>query len=62
MLLEICDWLGAESAARVMVQDISGDELLERKYGTRLPVLTIGGEFVCAYRLDKERAGAHPQP
>jgi hypothetical protein len=35
--------------------DISNDEDLERKYGSRIPVLLIEDEFVCAYRLDKAR-------
>jgi hypothetical protein len=54
MLLDLCDLLG-ERAAAVRVLDISGDDELERKYGQRLPVLLIDGEFVCAYRLDAQR-------
>lgn len=54
MVLELCEMLG-ERAAAVRVVDISDDDALERKYGNRLPVLLIDGEFICAYRLDAER-------
>jgi hypothetical protein len=43
----------------VQVVDIAGDAELERKFGTRIPVLLADGEFVCAYRLDVERVRAH---
>jgi hypothetical protein len=54
MIEELAALLGpaAESAE---VVDISGDATLERKYGARVPVLMADGEFVCAYRLDRER-------
>jgi len=58
MLVELCEFVGAERAAEIEVRDITGDEQLERKYGQRIPVLLIGDEFVCAYRLDRERVGA----
>jgi hypothetical protein len=54
MLLDLADLLGSK-ANDVQVLDISGDPTLERKYGTRIPVLTIDGEFVCDYRLDRDR-------
>jgi Glutaredoxin-like domain (DUF836) len=54
MLQQLVDLLG-EQAGQVMVQDISDDAELERKYGQRIPVLIIDGEFVCAYRLDQSR-------
>ena len=57
MLVELCDLFGARAEA-IQVQDIDGDSELERKYGQRLPVLLIEDEFVCAYRLDRERLGA----
>jgi len=60
--VELAEWLGAEAAATVQVVDITGDAGLERRYGSRLPVLAIDGEFVCAYRLDRERAGRYPGP
>ena len=44
MLQQLVDLLG-EQAGQVMVQDISDDAELERKYGQRIPVLIIDGEF-----------------
>ena len=35
--------------------DIDQDPALARKYGHRIPVLLADGEFVCDYRLDRER-------
>jgi hypothetical protein len=58
MLEELAELLGPADAAAVHVVDIEGQPELERKYGTRIPVLTADGEFVCAYRLDVERARA----
>ena len=59
MLDELAELLGPEAAAAVEVVDIGGRPDLERKYGTRIPVLAADGEFVCAYRLDVERARAY---
>jgi hypothetical protein len=53
MLVELAAVLGPD--APVAVIDISGDAELEAKYGRRVPVLLADGEFVCAYRLDRER-------
>jgi hypothetical protein len=39
----------------VHVVDIEGQPELERRYGTRIPVLMADDEFVCAYRVDAER-------
>ena len=59
MLEELAEVLGPQ--APVQVVDIDGDPELERKYGTRIPVLLADGEFVCAYRLDAERVrGLYP--
>ena len=55
MLEELAGLLGPADAAAVQVVDIEGDPELERKYGTRIPVLLSDGEFVCAYQLDPER-------
>jgi len=54
LLLELATLLGHEFA-QVQVCDISEDIELERKYGTRIPVLLIDDEFLCAYKLDHER-------
>jgi glutaredoxin len=59
MLEELAELLGSPAAAAVQVVDIEGDPELERKYGTRIPVLLADGEFVCAYRLDAERVRAY---
>jgi Glutaredoxin-like domain (DUF836) len=54
MLGELWELLG-ERASAIQVQDISGDPELENRYGQRIPVLLIDGDFVCAYRLDLPR-------
>ena len=59
LLEELAELLGPAAAAAVQVVDIEGDPELERKYGTRIPVLLADGEFVCAYRLDVERVRAY---
>ena len=58
LIEELADLLGPEGAATVQVVDIEGQPELERKYGTRIPVLLANDEFVCAYRLDVERVRA----
>ena len=59
MLEELASVLPPAEAARVQVVDIDTDPELTRKYGTRIPVLLADGEFVCAYRLDRQRVAAH---
>ena len=54
MLGELAEMLGAR-AASVIVRHIDEDPELERKYGARVPVLLADGEFLCCYRLDRER-------
>jgi hypothetical protein len=58
MLFELEELLGPDAMTQVGVVDISQDAELERKYGSRIPVLMADGEFVCAYRLDAVRARA----
>ena len=55
LLVELGELLSPAEAARVAVVDIDQDPALERKYGQRIPVLLADGEFVCDYRLDRER-------
>jgi hypothetical protein len=55
MLVELAELLSPAEAARVAVVDIDQDAALARKYGQRIPVLLADGEFVCDYRLDRER-------
>jgi Glutaredoxin-like domain (DUF836) len=59
LIEELAELLGPEAAAAVQVVDIDGQPELEHRYGTRIPVLTADGEFVCAYRLDADRVRAH---
>ncbi|MET0536039.1 MAG: glutaredoxin family protein [Steroidobacter sp.] len=58
-LAEFADLLSAEDAAGVKVVDVDQDPALARKYGQRIPVLLADGEFVCDYRLDRERVLLH---
>lgn len=51
--------VGPTEAARVRVVDIDADPELTRKYASRIPVLMADEEFVCAYRLDKDRVTAY---
>lgn len=53
-LAELAEVVG-EQAAQVAVVDVTSNPELERKYGARIPVLTIDDDFVCAYRVDRER-------
>ena len=53
-MIELAALLG-DFAAQVQVVDIDSDPELSRKYFDRIPVLTVAGDFVCAYRLDIER-------
>jgi len=55
LLAELAAALGPVAAATVEVIDIADDPELERRYGRRLPVLLADGEFLCEYRLDRER-------
>jgi acyl-CoA synthetase (NDP forming) len=54
LIEELAAMLGP-AAVHAEVVDISADATLERKYGARIPVLLADGEFVCAYRLDRDR-------
>jgi predicted thioredoxin/glutaredoxin len=58
LLEDLAQVLSPPEAERVQVVDVSQDPALERKYGLRIPVLTVDGDFVCAYRLDAERIRA----
>ena len=55
---ELAELLGPAVAASVQVVDVDQDPELARRYGQRVPVLMADGEFVCAYRLDRERVEA----
>lgn len=55
LLAELAEMLGPAESARVRVVDVDQDPALARKYGQRIPVLLADGDFVCDYRLDRER-------
>jgi glutathione S-transferase len=55
LLAELAEALDPAEAARVRVLDVDQDPALARKYGQRIPVLLADDEFVCDYRLDRER-------
>jgi ABC-type uncharacterized transport system ATPase subunit len=55
LLAELAEELSPEEAAGVSVIDVDRDPELVRKYGHRVPVLLADGDFVCDYRLDRER-------
>ena len=59
LLEELAEVLEPAEAAAVQVVDIdqqpARDPTWLRKYGLRIPVLLADGEFVCDYRLDRER-------
>ena len=55
LLTELAEELSPAEAAQVSVVDVDADPELVRKYGHRVPVLLADGDFVCDYRLDRER-------
>ena len=55
----LCDEFVADLAAGLHgtglvaeVRDVDADPLTRRRYGLKVPVLTLGGEIVCHGRLD----------
>jgi hypothetical protein len=59
LMIELAEVLGPTGAAAVEVVDISDSPELVDRYGTKIPVLTADGDFVCCYHLDSERVRAH---
>ena len=59
MMMDLAAALGARAADDVIVVDITDNEELERRYGSKIPVLTADDDFVCCYRLDRDRVAAH---
>ncbi len=39
---------------RLEVRDIDGHAPWRRQFGTRIPVVEIGGRVICEYQLDRE--------
>lgn len=58
LLAELAEELSPAEVAQVSVIDVDQDPELARKYGHRVPVLLADGDFVCDYRLDRERLQA----
>jgi hypothetical protein len=58
-MMELAAVLGPQAASDVIVVDITDDAELERRYGTKIPVLTADDAFVCSYHLDHERVAAY---
>lgn len=44
----------APSGERVQVRDVDADPLTQRRFGLKIPVLTVDGSPVCHGRLDAE--------
>lgn len=51
---QLAELLG-QRAADVQVVDVDSHPELKRKYGDRIPVLTVDGDYVCGVRVDVER-------
>ena len=62
LLVELAEELSPAEAARVRVVDIDQEPELVRKYGHRIPVVLADGDFVCDYRLDRERVRQIARP
>ncbi len=43
-----------QGVARVEVHDIDSREDWRARYGDRIPVVEIAGDYVCHYRLDRQ--------
>jgi len=52
--LQLAELLG-DRAASVQVVDVDSDPELKRRYGDRIPVLAVDGDYVCGVRVDVER-------
>jgi Glutaredoxin-like domain (DUF836) len=59
LMMELAAVLGPHAAGEVIVVDITDDAELERRYGSKIPVLTADDAFVCSYHLDRERLAAY---
>ena len=60
-MTELALVLGSAASADVQVIDISDNDDLERRYGSKVPVLTADDDFVCAYYVDHDRVAAYLQ-
>ena len=60
-MAELANLVGP-SADQIRVIDIDDDPALHAKYSARIPVLTIDDDFVCGYRVDRERVRRYLEP
>ena len=44
-----------QGASTIRIVDVDSNVELARKYGDRIPVLLVEGDYVCAIRVDTER-------
>jgi len=51
LLAELAPWLAGRGLA-VEVRDVDADPLTRRRFGLKIPVLTINGEVACHGHLD----------
>jgi thioredoxin reductase (NADPH) len=51
LLEELAPWAAARGLG-VEVRDVDGDATMQRRYGLRVPVVTLDGATVCHGRLD----------
>jgi hypothetical protein len=53
MMAELSPWLGERGLA-VEVRDVDADPVTRRRFGLKVPVLTVDGLLACYGRLDLE--------
>lgn len=51
LLAELSPW-AADRGLEVEIRDVDADRALAQRYGLRVPVLTLDGEWVCSGLLD----------
>lgn len=51
MIDELAPW-AASRGLQVQVRDVDGDPLARRRFGLKVPVLSLDGQVVCHGRLD----------
>lgn len=51
LLAELEPWLGARGLD-LEIRDVDADPLTQRRFGLKVPVLTVDGEIACFGRLD----------
>ena len=59
LIADLAAMLSPAQAASIEIIDITDDPQLEARYGSKIPVLTADGEFLCCYHLDRGRVQAY---